>query len=237
MTPVVVCVIFARGGSKGVPGKNLRVVAGKPLLAHAIETARASRWINRVVVSTDDPDVAEVATRSGAEIPFLRPAHLAQDDSPEWLAWQHAIQTLTGSGTSRMDVFVSVPTTAPLRNVEDVNTCIETLVESDADAVITVTPAERNPYYNMVQLNGDGYARLLLELPQPVHRRQDAPAVFTMTTVAYAARPGFVLKATSLFEGRVKAVVIPPRRALDIDTELDVQIAEYLMAQSLFQRG
>jgi len=233
MKPYVVGFIFARGGSKGVPRKNIRPLAGKPLIAYAIETALASELIDRVVVSTDDAEIANVAQQYGAEVPFMRPPELAQDDSPEWLAWQHAIRTLKATkGEPRMDAFVSIPPTSPLRAVKDVDACIKTLLESDADIVITVKPAERNPYFNMVMLAEEGYARLVIPADQPVHRRQAAPLAYDMTTVAYAARPEFVLKADSIFEGTVKAVVVPVERSLDIDTELDFKLAEFLLGQS-----
>ena len=135
-----------------------------------------------------------------------------------------------------MDVFVCVPPTSPLRSVEDVDACIQTLVESDADLVITVRPAERSPYFNMVTLDNAGYARLVVPPDGPVHRRQDAPPVYDMTTVAYAARPQFVLQAGSMFEGRLKAVLVPAERALDIDTELDFQFAEFLLARMAARR-
>jgi CMP-N-acetylneuraminic acid synthetase len=233
MKPFVVGVIFARGGSKGVPRKNLRSLAGRPLIAHAIETALASQWIDRVVVSTDDAEIAAVARQYGAKVPFLRPQELARDDSPEWLAWQHAIRTLAATEDEpKMEVFVSVPPTSPLRTVEDVDACIEALLASDADIVITVKPAERNPYFNMVVLNQAGYAQLLIPPDRTVQRRQTAPAVYDMTTVAYAARPEFVLMASSIFEGQVKAILVPTERALDIDVELDLQFAEFLLRQS-----
>jgi N-acylneuraminate cytidylyltransferase len=116
-----------------------------------------------------------------------------------------------------------------LRTVEDVDACIRLLLESDADMVITVKPAERNPYFNMVTMNEAGETRLVLEAPQAIYRRQDTPAMYDITTVAYAARPAFVLAANSMFQGKVKAVMIPAQRALDIDTELDFQFAEFLM--------
>src|SRR5687767_5970077 len=97
MKPHIVGFIFARGGSKGIPRKNIRLLGGKPLIAYSIEAARASRFIERVIVSTDDPEIAKVAQQYGAEIPFIRPAELAQDNSPEWLAWQHAVRSLTTS--------------------------------------------------------------------------------------------------------------------------------------------
>ena len=231
MKPHVVGFILARGGSKSVPRKNIRLLAGKPLIAYAIEMAFASELINRVIVSTDDAEIANVSQQYGAEIPFMRPQALACDNSPEWLAWQHAIRTLeVAKGEPKMDMFVCIPPTSPLRAVEDVDACIWTLLESDADLVITVKPAERNPYYNMVVLDGAGYARIVIPSDQTVHQRQAAPLVYDMTTVAYAARPEFVLSADSMFEGKVKAVVVPTERALDIDTELDFKFAEFLLS-------
>ena len=228
----VIAVIAARGGSKGVPRKNILPLAGKPLIAHAIETALDSEWIDRVIVSTDDIEIAEVSQRYGAEVPFMRPEELARDDSPEWLTWQHAIRTLESvNGIPNIDVFVSIPPTAPLRSVENVDACIRMLLESDADIVITVKPAERNPYFNMVRLEEGDDARLVMSPERPVHRRQDAPPVYDVTTVAYAARPLFVLNATSMFEGKVKAVVVPAEGALDIDTEMDFKFAEFMLGR------
>jgi N-acylneuraminate cytidylyltransferase len=231
--PRLLAIIPARGGSKGVPRKNLRLLAGKPLIAYAIETALASGLIDRVVVSTDDAEIAGVARQYGAEVPFMRPVELARDDSPEWLVWRHAIRTLgVAEGGQRIDALVCIPPTSPLRVVEDVDLCIRTLLESDADVVITIKHAERNPYFNMVVLDSEGYARLAL-LGETIHQRQSAPPVFDVTTVAYAARPEFVLKAGSIFEGKVRAVVVPAERGLDIDTELDFRFAEFLMGPSL----
>ena len=224
--------IPARGGSKGIPRKNIRSLGGKPLIAYAIQTALASQLIDRVVVSTEDREIAEIAQQYGAEIPFMRPEPLAADDSPEWLTWQHAIRTLESEETSsKIKVFVCVPPTSPLRSVEDVDACIETLLDSDADIVITVKESERSPYFNMVAINGEDYAQLVIPPRERVYRRQDVPPVFDMTTVAYAARPQFVLNASSIFEGKVKAVVVPAERAIDIDTELDFKFAEFLLSQ------
>lgn len=223
-----VAVICARGGSKGIPRKNIRLLGGKPLIAYAIGTALSSKLVNRVIVSTDDAEIATVARRYGAEVPFMRPQELACDDSPEWLVWQHVVQTLE----PKMDVFVSVPPTSPLRSVDDVNNCIQTLLESDADIVITTRPAEGNPYFNMVILDKEGYARLVIPQNKAIHRRQAAPTVFDITTVAYAARPEFILNASSIFEGKVKTVIVPSERAIDIDTELDFKIAECLLSRS-----
>jgi len=231
MKPCVVGAIFARGGSKGVPRKNLRPLGGKPLVAHAIAAARACRAIDRVVVSTDDEQIAAVARQFGAEVPFLRPTELSGDHAPEWLAWRHLIQNLPPRDGRNLDVFVSVSPTSPLRGVEDVEACVRTLLAGDVDVVITVRAAARSPYFNMVTIDPQGYANLVIPPKSVIHRRQSAPAVYDMTTVAYAARPEFILRADSLFAGRVKAVVVPEERALDIDTEWDFQMAEFFLAQ------
>jgi len=224
-------VIFARGGSKGVPRKNIRLLAGKPLIAYAIETALASQYIDRLIVSTDDPEIAEVAKRFGAEVPFMRPSELAQDDSPEWLSWQHAIQTIESEGFE-VGCFVCIPTTSPLRSVEDVDACIHLLFSTDADIVITATPARRSPHFNMVTVDADDTAYLVMPPKRNLHHRQSTPRVYDMTTIAYAANPKFILNNSSLFDGEVKAMIVPEERALDIDTELDFKFAEFLMEQS-----
>ena len=229
----VIALIPARGGSKGVPRKNIRPLAGKPLIAYSIETARASKLIERVVVSTDDAEIAAIARRYGADVPFMRPAELAQDDSPEWLTWQHAVRTLQVAeiGAS-IDAFVCVSPTSPLRAVEDVDACIAMLLNSDADLVMTICRSERNPYFNMVVLDADGCARVVIKPERPIFRRQDAPVVYDITTVAYAFRPTFVLRTSSEFDGKVRAVVVPIERAVDIDTELDFAFAEFLLSRS-----
>lgn len=235
MAPVVIAFIFARGGSKGVPRKNIRPLAGRPLIAWAIAAAQACRCVNRVVVSTDDAEIADVARRWGAEAPFLRPAELAGDTAPELLAWQHALRAIAQlPGYTPPDVFLSVPTTAPLREPADLDRCVEGLLAGPFDLCLTATPAARSPYFNQVVLDDAGLARLVIP-PRggEVARRQDAPAVYDLTTVAYAARPEYVLRTSALMSGRVTAVMVPPERALDIDTPLDFEIAEFLLQRRL----
>ncbi|MCF8052745.1 MAG: acylneuraminate cytidylyltransferase family protein [Desulfobacterales bacterium] len=218
--------IFARGGSKGLPGKNIKPLAGKPLIAHAIDTAHACSRLETVVVSTDDPAVAAVARDYGAEVPFLRPRHLALDSTPEWLAWQHAVNWFR-SERGDFDSFVSLPPTSPFRAVGDVEACLDTLhFHSGTDIVITVCKAARSPYFNMVRHDLEGFAHLVIELDQALARRQDVPPVFDITTVAYVARPAFVMGASHIFEGMVRTVEVPPERAIDIDTPFDFQMAE-----------
>ncbi len=220
--------IFARGGSKGIPGKNIKPLAGKPLIAYAIEVALRCPRLGRVTVSTDDTEIADIASVYGAEVPFMRPAELASDTASEWLAWRHAIDWVEKQ-QGEFDIFVSLPTTSPFRSIEDVAACIA-LLESDpeTDVVVTVKKAERSPFFNMVKLDASGYASLVIPPQGQVLRRQDAPAVFDMTTVAYVARTSFIKRCSGLFEGRMRSVEIPAERALDIDTPYDFKLAEFL---------
>jgi N-acylneuraminate cytidylyltransferase len=203
-------------------------LAGKPLVAYSIETARACKRIETVVVSTDDPTIAAIARKFGAETPFIRPDALATDDSPEWLSWQHAIRHVQAE-RGKFDVFVSLPPTSPFRSLADVEACLDTLESSpETHIVVTVREASRNPYFSMVQVDDVGFARLAVEPSAPIWRRQDAPVVYDLTTVAYVARPDFVLRAGGIFEGRVRTVEVPAERSIDIDTPFDFRLAECL---------
>lgn len=220
--------IFARGGSKGVPGKNIRSFAGKPLIAHSIELALRMPEIAKIVVSTDDPEIAAVARQCGADVPFMRPAELAKDDAPEWLAWRHAIAHVRDVMDVPFDRFISLPATSPLRKEEDVRACLDRYAEGDADMVIGITPAASNPYFNMLKLDADGRADLVIRPQGKVFRRQDAPDVYDIAPCAYVTSPDFVMRHSGIFDGVLKTAIIPGERAVDIDTPLDFEFAEFL---------
>lgn len=225
----VVALICARGGSKGLPGKNIRFLAGRPLIAWAISQAKAVKRVERVIVSTDSEDIAEVARQASAEVPFLRPAQLAQDNSPEWLVWRHALDFVKGDAGTYPEGLLVVPATAPLRAVTDLEQCLDEYEKGGVDVVVTVTDAHRSPYFNMVQVRKDGTVGLVIPPMSAIVRRQDVPVVYDLTTVAYVARPEFVMTQNGIFEGRVRSVHVPLERAIDIDTALDFKIAECLM--------
>lgn len=220
--------VFARGGSKGVPGKNIRPLAGKPLIAYAIESLRGSRYMNRIIVSTDDEKIARVAMDCGAEVPFMRPAELAQDGSSELLAWQHAL-TQAGNEGRMPDIFVSAPATSPMREPDDIDGAVEMLIDTGCDLVLGVSPSSRNPCFNMVSRDENGRVKIVMTPAPKVVRRQDAPPVFDITTVVYAAKAEYVNRCKSILDGDVRSVIIPEERALDIDTPLDFEFAEFLM--------
>ena len=225
----LVAFIFARGGSKGLPGKNIRLLNGKPLIGWAIEQTKAVKSIRRIIVSTDSLEIARVSREYGAEVPFIRPPELAMDASPEWMAWRHGLSYLQETEGKLPAAMISVPSTAPLRLSLDIENCIDEFFKGSADAVISVTDPHRNPYFNMVTTNLDGTVGLVNPPQSNITRRQDAPIVFDMATVCYVIDPEFVFRNKSVFEGRVKAVYVPPERAIDIDTLLDFQIAESLL--------
>ena len=208
------------------------MLAGRPLVAHAIEQALACRDIDRVIVSTDSERIAEVAVAAGGEVPWLRPEHLATDTAREWDAWQHLLAWLD-EGDDVPDRLLVVPCTAPLRSVGDLERCIDASRSPEVDIVLTVTEAHRNPWFNMVQLDESGTVRLVNEPPQRIHRRQDAPVVYDVGTVAFVAKPSYVKSATSLYDGVVRAVAVPAARSLDIDTEIDMAFAELILDRNL----
>jgi N-acylneuraminate cytidylyltransferase len=221
--------IFARGGSKGLPGKNIKPLAGKPLIAYSVELALASEKIDRVIVSTDNEDIAKVAMSYGAEVPFIRPDKLAEDQAAEWLAWRHAIEFL---GQDSFDVFLSLPTTSPLRSVEDVENCLKLFEDESTDFVVTMRAAERSPYFNMV-VDDKVKGIQLVSQDGGVKRRQDAPLCYDLTTVAYVTSPEFIMKKNSIWDGKVSGCLVPKERAVDIDDKYDFDIAELFMNKRL----
>jgi CMP-N-acetylneuraminic acid synthetase len=229
----VLGLICARGGSKGVPKKNIKLLGGKPLIGWSIETATQCTFFDRVVVSTDSQEIANIAMHYGAEVPFIRPAKLAEDESPEWLSWQHALKKLEELDQYRADYLIVLPPTSPFRSHEDVEQGFDLIKEEDIDMVISVTNSGRNPYFNMVEIDRDGFAYLSKKPEQRVFRRQDASQVFDMTTALYAARTDYILYAHGVFDGKVKVILIPEIRALDIDTEMDFKLAEFLISEGL----
>jgi CMP-N-acetylneuraminic acid synthetase len=224
-----VAFIFARGGSKGLPGKNIRDFGGRPLIAWSIKHALSVDSIERVIVSTDSKEIADVALKYGAEVPFMRPESLAHDSSPEWLSWKHAINYLKLNGKPLPEIMISLPATAPLRSPLDIEACINEYKKGHADVVITITESHRSPYFNMVKRDVESTVSLVIPPVGKIHRRQDVPVTFDVGTVAYVANINYVLASDGLFDGRVGAVEVPRERSVDIDTLFDFQIAEYLL--------
>lgn len=230
-----VAFIFARGGSKGLPGKNIKPLNGKPLLQYSIETAKKIMQISEIFVSTDCAEIAAVAIKNGVKV-INRPAYLATDTSPEWLSWRHAIEYVS-ENFGPFQRFVSLPATSPLRNNQDVQSALDKLDSTAADICISVTPANRSPYFNMVRLQSDDSVEIVIKSERAVSRRQDAPAVFDITTVVYAATVPFIQQHSSIFSGKVVATVVPKIRAVDIDDIYDFMFAETVLQSELYDAG
>ena len=222
--PGICAFIFARGGSKGLPRKNILPLDGLPLFVHGIRIARQIKYIEKIFVSTDCSEISDIALSAGVEV-IVRPPELATDNSPEWLSWKHAIEwvrELYGD----FDIFLSLPPTAPLRKREDVENCLAAL-QPGVDAVITMTPAHRSPWFNMCVKGTSDYITLV-NTDKKIQRRQDAPLCYDITTVAYAANVNFVRNSESIWDGNVVGVEVPIERSLDIDTAYDYSIAQFL---------
>lgn len=228
----ITCVIGARGGSKGVAGKNFRPLLGKPLIAWSIEQALACPEIKRVVVSTDSEAIAAVSRAAGAHVPFMRPPELANDTAGKWEVWQHALAACEAHYGEPIDLFVDLDCTSPLRDVEDISKAIAQFRASDVDAVFSVCEARKNPYFNMLEVV-DGVQRICKTLPKPIVRRQDAPKVYEHVASIYVLSPDYLRRGTGLLSGRTHGYDIGTAKSTDIDSEFDFELVEYLMKKRL----
>ncbi len=223
-TIVTIC---ARGGSKGVPGKNLRVLAGKPLIVHTVEQALACENFAGVYVSTDDPEIARVAAAAGATVPFLRPAAMATDASPKLPVIRHLVDWVV-ENKHPVDRVVDLDPTSPLRSSHDIQAAYE-LLDANTDLVISAYLADKNPYFNMLELNSDGYADLSKSGDNQIVARQAAPNVYSINGSVYVWWNHSL--TDNLWDGRVKLYEMPRCRSIDIDSEIDFKLVELLLAE------
>lgn len=228
----VLCIIPARAGSKGLTGKNIKELLGKPLIAYSIKQAKQSKYIDRVIVSTESPEVAENSRQYGAEVPFLRPQELAADNSSIFDVLIHAIEWVERNENYVFDILVLLHANTPLRTIEDIDNCIQLLVEESADSVFSVTEAHRNPYFNMVELQEGTKVRLVKEGNNYINR-QDAPVVYDMNSSIYVWWKDILRQKKSPFLEKSRIYVMPKERSIDIDDALDFKIAEMLMKEDL----
>lgn len=225
----VLALIPARGGSKGVPRKNIKPLAGKPLLAYTAEAALAAKHLTRIVLSTDDEEIAAVGRACGLDVPFLRPAELALDTTPTLPVVQHALRWLMSEGET-FDALCLLQPTNPLRRAADIDACLELFAAQQADTVFTVlrVPAEHNPHWVYFKTD-DGSLRLSTGEAAPIPRRQDLPAAFHREGSVYVTRTEIVLAQNSLYSQRVLGFEIDPSRSVNIDTPEDWAKAESLL--------
>ncbi|MBS1790722.1 MAG: acylneuraminate cytidylyltransferase family protein [Acidobacteria bacterium] len=229
----VLGLIPARGGSKGVPRKNIRLLAGKPLLAYTAEAALAATRLTRVVLSTDDEEIAEIGRGCGIEVPFLRPAELAEDTTPTLPVVQHAVHFLESRG-ERFDAICLLQPTNPLRQASDIDGCTELLERAGADTVFTMlsVPPEHNPHWVYFQ-NADGSLRLSTGEASPIPRRQELPPAFHREGSVYVARRDVVMNKNSLYGSKVIGFEIERGHSVNIDNLEDWERAESLLLKTI----
>jgi CMP-N,N'-diacetyllegionaminic acid synthase len=227
----VLCTICARGGSKGVKNKNIKLLAGKPLIAHTIEQAKKSKLFEHIVISTDSDDIANTAKEYGAEVFFKRDAKMASDNAGKLEVIKDAFIKSEKYYNQQYDYLIDLDATAPLRNVEDILNSFKQFLDNDNDNLITAAPSRRSPYFNLVELDKNNQVSLSKPLDKEIVRRQDSPKTYDMNASIYIWKRDIILNKTSLFLDKTGLYIMPEERSIDIDTELDYKFVELLMRE------
>ena len=226
--------VGARKGSKGVPGKNFRNLSGKPLIDWSLDQLINNSRIDIVVVSTDDERIYRHALDRQTLDIGLRPPELCTDSAPKWAVWQHALHA-TEAKIGTVSVFVDLDCTSPMRLDSDIDAALDQFHSSAPDMLMSCCEARKNPYFNLLEPDENGALHVSKPLATHVVARQQAPVVYEHVGVVYVLKPEYLKSATSLFEGRVLPFVLPAERCVDIDSEFDFKIAEFLMKERCFE--
>ena len=231
----VLVVVAARGGSKGIKNKNVRELCGVPLIAHTILQAKKWGKADRIVCSTDSAVIADVAKKYGADVPFIRPARLAKDTSGKIDVLRHCLKTVEKIYDEKYSFIIDLDATAPIRKITDIDGAFKLFVNKHPKSVFSVTPARKNPYFNMVEIRPDGYASLAKQICVAVKRRQDAPKVFDMNASIYIYDREYLLdkKTKTAISDCSLIWEMDEYSAFDIDHELDFKFIEYLVSKRL----
>ncbi|MED4461197.1 cytidylyltransferase domain-containing protein [Metabacillus fastidiosus] len=219
----ILAIIPARGGSKGIPRKNIRELARKPLIAWTIEEAKKSKYIDRLILSSDDLEIIEVAKKYGCDVPFIRPKHLAEDTTPGIAPVIHAINELSG-----YDYVILLQPTSPFRLAEDIDSCIEKVINAGAPSCVSVSEPEKSPYWMYILQERDRMKQLLSE-KELITQRQDLPPVYALNGAIYIAETDWLNKTKTFLTDETVAFIMPRNRSYDIDEEEDLFLCEYIM--------
>lgn len=225
--------ICCRGGSKGIPGKNIRPLHGQPLISYTIKTALETSLLDDLIISTDSEDIADIARQAGAKVPFMRPAELASDIANKWDVFRHAVEDYERQNHVSVDYLVDMDVTVPLKTPEDINGAIAmALADPETEVVITGYEPERNPYFNMMEIRPDGFAEIVKRSEKPIVRRQDAPEIYSLTPAAYVVKRSALYDHEHWSNARCRIYPMPRMRAIDIDTAFDFKLVEFLMSEN-----
>ena len=233
----ILCTIAAREGSKGVPGKNIRNLNGKPLMLYSIEQAQKCGIFTHVVVTTDSEEIVEMANNYGVETWFLRPRELATDQSAKYPVIKHALFESEKYYQIKYDSIIDLDVTTPLRNTEDIQMAYRKYLDENSDMLISVTSAKKNPYYNMVEFDKHNNVKIVKALNAWPTRRQDAPLVYNINASIYIWKRDYLISnggsLMSMLKGKVSLYQIPEERSIDIDSEFDFQIVQSLIKNTI----
>ncbi len=215
----ILAIVPARGGSKGIPRKNLRLFQGQSLLARTIESTKCSLYIDRIVVSSEDAEIIAEAKRAGADVPFVRPTELAQDHTSGVDPVLHALSQL-----EHYDYVVLLQVTSPLRTTQDIDACLEYCFQQNAPACVSVVEVDQHPYWMVTMSDGVRLKKFYSgDIPA---RRQDLPEIFGLNGAIYIAKTDWLMQTKSFLADETIGFIMPKERSLDIDTELDFKILE-----------
>lgn len=226
--------ICARGGSKGVKNKNIRLLNGKPLMTYTIDNFKAWRKADRIICSTDSTEIQEIAIKNGVEAPFLRPKHLATDTSSKVNVFKHLLKYCEEEENKKYDYLIDLDVTSPLRTVKDVDNAFNKLINSDADLICSCYKAERNPYFNMMEVDEKGYAHLSKKPKENIHARQLAPPVYSLNASIYIYRRDFLVSTDFPYSGKTILYEMSDY-SVDIDRQIDFAFVEYLIKEEKFK--
>lgn len=221
-------VIPARGGSKGIPHKNIYPLCGKPLIAYTIESARRSVRLTKLIVSTDDADIAEIAQRCGAVVPFLRPTELATDAALAIDVVRHALEFQEKRDGVHYDLVVMLQPTTPLKTAEDIDSVIDKLIESGCDSVVTMVDVGANHPARMYRIDDDRLVSVMDE-GGTMRPRQELPPIYIRNGAVYACRREVIYRWNALIGPDVRPLIMPPDRSVNIDGPSDIVLAEYYL--------
>jgi len=227
----ILLTIAARGGSKGVKNKNLKNLCGLPLIAHTIIQAKKWGKADKIVCSTDSREIAKVALKYGAEVPFMRPPALATDTAGKFEVIRHCLKTVEEMTAKFYPIVIDLDATSPVRKITDIDGALRLFTKNRPKSVFSVVACRRNPYFNMVEVNAKGYAYLVKPLKSAVKRRQDAPKVYDLNASIYVYERKFILdkKSTSVLSDKSLIYIMNEYSAFDIDSESDFEFIEFLV--------
>lgn len=230
---MILATICCRGGSKGVPSKNIRLLNGIPLIGHTILQSQKSELIEDLLISTDSEQIAATAKQFGAKVPFLRPGNLATDTASKWPVFIHALEFFEKEYGQEVDYLVDLDVTVPLKQYGDIDAAIRlALSRQDVDVVITGYEPERNPYFNMMEISDKGYAEIVKKSKKPIVRRQDAPVVYSLSPAAYVVKKSALYEFEHWSKANCLISPMPRERAVDIDTEFDFSLVEFILSRN-----